>query len=94
MVTKRTSLFARTAVSPECSKLIEDMMNAASSGREAINPEDLANAAFSIMCFGLAKIRGSRARDELLRALPQEAVEAVTEIVRIAEKITHEQKKH
>jgi hypothetical protein len=94
MVTKRTSLFARTAVSPECSKLIEDMMNAACSGRDAINPEDLANAAFSIMCFGLAKIRDSGARDELLKTLPEEAATAVTDIVRIAEKIAHEQKKH
>jgi hypothetical protein len=94
MVTKRTPLIVRTAASPECSKLIDDMMNAACSCADAIDPEDLTNAAFSIMCFGLAKMQDSGKRDELLKTLPEEAVKAVKEIVRIAKKIRHEPKIH
>ena len=94
MVAKKTPLFMRNAASPECSQLIDDMMNAASSGRDAIDPENLANAAFSIMCFGLAKMDDDNARDELLRSLPEEAAKAIADIGRIAEKIGHEKKKH
>jgi len=94
MIATKSPLLMRTAASPECSKLIEDMMNAACSARDGINPEDLANAAFSIMCFGLAKIRDSGVRDELLKTLPEEAAKAIADIGRIAEKIAHEKKKH
>jgi hypothetical protein len=94
MTSRKTPLIARSAASPECSKLIDDMMNAACSGRDGVKVEDLAKAAFSIMCFALAKIPDSNARDELLKTLPEEAVTAVAEIVRVSGKIAHEQKKH
>ena len=70
MATKRTPLIARSAVSRECNDLIEDMMKAATSGRDRLDTEDLANAAFSIMCFSLAKMEDDSARDEFLRTLP------------------------
>ena len=84
----------RTAASAECSKLIDDMMNAACSSRDGLNPEDLANAAFSVMCFGIAKIPDSSTRDQLLKTLPEEAAIAVAEIVRLSDKIADEQTQH
>jgi hypothetical protein len=75
-------LIMRSAASPECSELIQEMMKAATSRRDTLDPEDLANAAFSIMCFGLAKMEDDSARDEFLRSLPEEVAKAIADIVR------------
>ena len=69
-------------------------MKAATSGRDRLDTEDLANAAFSIMCFSLAKMEDDSARDEFLRTLPEETAKAIAEIVRISKKIKQERKEH
>jgi hypothetical protein len=74
--------------------MIDEMMDAASFGRDRVDPEDLANAGFSIMSFGLAKMQDSAKRDERLKTLPEEAAKAVEAIVRVAKKIGHDPKKH
>jgi hypothetical protein len=94
MSTRKTPLIARSAASPECSKLIDAMMTAATSGDGTLNPEELANAAFSIMCFGLAKMEDDNTRDDLIRSLPEEAAKGVADIVRISKKIKQERQRH